>query len=420
MTPTWEIREGDVLDRLREMPAGSIQCVVTSPPYWGLRDYGVEGQIGQERTLGEFIERLVEVFAEVRRVLRTDGTCWVNMGDAYASKARGSDLGWDKSRLTNPARVQKAQAAALRSNGERHRGKGDGLKEKDLMGQPWRLALALQDDGWWLRSEIIWHKLTPMPESVTDRPTRSHEQVFLFTKAPRYFYDADAIREPLSPKTLTTYGAMRHPSGGGSLVKSNNWGRGVQERKPRLNADGEPAGANMRTVWTVAPAPFPEAHFATYPPALVTPCVLAGTSAAGGCVECGAPWRRIVEILGETKSAEGRNLLPAAAAMPGASPDLRKHGGRHGDNIRPRLTRGWEPGCECSADVAPCVVLDPFSGAGTTVMEALRHGRSGIGIELNPEYAALSRRRIAEDAPLLNGAGLIPPEPQPRTSEGPS
>jgi DNA modification methylase len=403
--PAWRIEVGDVVDRLRELPDESVQCVVTSPPYWGLRDYGVAGQIGQEPTLGDFIARLVEVFEEVRRVLRVDGTCWVNMGDAYASKTRGSDLGWDKSRLTNPARVQKAQAAALRATGDRHRGKGDGLKEKDLMGQPWRLAFALQDAGWWLRSEIVWHKPTPMPESVTDRPTRAHEQLFLFAKAPRYFYDADAIREPLATKTFSSHGSTRKPTGGGGLVKADNWGRGVQERKPKVDAAGEPVGANKRTVWTVYSQPYPEAHFATFPPALVKPCVMAGTSAHGACAQCGAPWRRVVDVLGESKSAEGRELLGSATAVPGASPDLRKHGGHHGDNVRPRLTRGWEPTCDhVDVGVRPCVVLDPFSGAGTTVMKALRHGRSAIGVELNPEYAALSRRRIQDDSPLLNGA----------------
>jgi DNA modification methylase len=401
--PTWQLLEGQALDRLRELPDESVHCVVTSPPYWGLRDYGVDGQIGLEPTFAEFLGRLVEAFREVRRVLRSDGVCWVNMGDSYASKTRGSDAGWDTSRLSNPARVQKAQAAALRSSGDRHRGKADGFKEKDLIGQPWRLAFALQDDGWWLRSEVIWHKATPMPESVVDRPTRAHEHLFLLTKAPRYFYDGDAIREPLAPSTQRTWGdSTRRSEAPSDRVKSARFLIGTP-RRPAVDAAGNPMGANRRTVWRLTSQPYPEAHFATFPPKLVEPCILAGTSEAGACSACGAPWRRIVEVLGETKSAEGRELLDSAAAMPGAPPDLRKHAGHHGDNLRPRLTLGWEPTCEhADVDREPCVVLDPFAGAATTLLVAQRLGRSSIGIELNPEYSALARCRIVDDAPLLN------------------
>jgi hypothetical protein len=163
-------------------------------------------------------------------------------------------------------------------------------------------------------------------------------------------------------------------------------------------------------VWTLSSQPFPEAHFATYPPKLVEPCILAGTSQHGACVACGAPWRRLVDVVGATTSSEGRELLESATAMPGVSPDLRKHRGHHGDNTRERRTTGWSPTCGCGAEVGPSTVLDPFSGAGTTGLVALRRGRSYIGLELNPEYAELSRRRINDDSPLLNGAAEEVPD----------
>jgi DNA modification methylase len=472
MTAARRVLEGDALERLRELPDESVQCVVTSPPYWGLRDYGtgsweggesvcdhregrhtgrvvpgtpqaragaapsrwptcgrcgatrVDRQIGLEPTLEEFLERLVAVFREVRRVLRADGVCWVNMGDSYAARA---------DRRSTGASFRNDRATVIPSRPSLP----SGLKEKDLIGQPWRLAFALQADGWWLRSEVIWAKPTPMPESVDDRPTRSHEQVFLLTKAPRYFYDGDSIREPLAESTQRTWGAStRRSSAPDHLVKSGRFLIGRQ-RQPAVDAEGVPVGANKRTVWTISPRPFPEAHFATFPPGLVEPCILAGTSSYGACSRCSAPWRRVVEVLGATKtSAEGRPLLARATAVPGASPDLRMHGGHHGDNLRPRLTRGWQPSCSCwdaeyrrraqlprrarkraqrlaSGDwwrrvrcqpgdprwpVVPCVVLDPFSGAATTGVVAGWYRRSYIGIELNAEYAAMSRLRLEREA----------------------
>lgn len=331
---SWEIRQGDALEQLRLMPDESVQCCVTSPPYYGLRDYGVDGQIGLEETLDEFLDRLVAVFAEVRRVLRSDGTLWLNIGDSYASKPRGSDNGWDKSRLSNPARVQKAQSASLRRS--RHTATAGGAKQKDLMMVPAQLALALRADGWYLRSEIIWHKPTPMPESVRDRPTRSHEQVYLLTKSPRYFYDGEAIREPPAPKTLTTYGSTRTPNGGGDLVMADNLARDIPERGP-----GRSVGANKRTVWTIHSGSYPEAHFATFPPALVEPCILAGTPPQA-CVECGSPWTRLLE------------RKPAGDWNPRTIGDgelvARSTNGLSGDAFRegwePPKTVGWATTCE--------------------------------------------------------------------------
>lgn len=216
------VYEGDSLHVLYHLPANSVQCVITSPPYWGLRDYGIEGQIGLEATLPQFINRLIAVFSEIKRVLKDDGTLWVNIGDGYTS----GDRGYRAPDKKNPAR-----AMSIRPDTP------DGLKPKDLMGVPWRLAFALQDDGWYLRSDIVWNKPNAMPESVKDRPTRSHEYLFLFSKSERYSYDHAAIREP------TPDGRLR----------------------------------NKRSVWNVNTQGTAGAHFATYPPGLIEPCVLAST-----------------------------------------------------------------------------------------------------------------------------------------------
>lgn len=275
---TVRLLQGDCRDLLRDLPGGSVHCCVTSPPYYGLRDYGVDGQIGLEAGPGEFVEELVAVFREVRRVLRDDGTLWLNLGDTYVGGRNG---GIGSSAITSQRNHKAARAAWEKRASEGTHRRPEGLKPKDLIGIPWRVAFALQADGWWLRSDIVWHKPNPMPESVEDRPTRSHEYIFLLSKSERYWYDADAIREPLSPKSHTTYGSVRGSKGGDALgkVKSDNWSAKV--RKPRLKEDGTPAGANARDVWTVASQPFAGAHFATFPPRLIEPCVLAGCPAGG-------------------------------------------------------------------------------------------------------------------------------------------
>ncbi len=315
---TFSIVVGDAADTLRGMDQDSVHCCVTSPPYWGLRDYGAKGQIGLESTVGEFLERIVEVFRGVRRVLRDDGTLWVNLGDSYAGTSGGSD--------GKHAGIHRYRA------GGRTMHKA-GLPRKNLVGVPWRVALALQDDGWILRSDIVWHKPCPMPESVQDRPTRSHEYVFLLTKGRHYHYDADAVRTPLRDKTRTTYGTARKAPEGherDGYVKAGNFAAStMQHRKPRLTEDGEFAGANLRTVWTIAPEPFKGAHFAVFPTALVEPCIKSGCPPGG-------------------------------------------------------------------------LVLDPFAGSGTTGVVANRLGRDFVGVELNPEYAEMARRRIKADAPLFN------------------
>jgi DNA modification methylase len=336
---------GDCRDRLRTLPAESVNCIVTSPPYFGLRDYGVDGQLGLEATPSEFVTTMVEVFREARRVLRDDGTLWLNLGDSYAGSwgAQGhrivesDDPSWHSSQIKNhPKRAR--QTGTIREAG---------LKPKDLIGIPWRVAFALQADGWYLRQDIIWSKPNPMPESVQDRCTKAHEYLFLLSKSERYHYDAAAIAEAVAPATIErlsqpnidaqagsdrvpgkTNGAMKAlpPRFGGSKYGDDET---EQSRTKSGNAyeikDGK---RNKRSVWTVATQPFKEAHFATFPPALIEPCILAGCP------------------VGET-------------------------------------------------------VLDPFGGAGTTGLVADRLGRDAILIELNPAYAAMAEERIRREQPMF-------------------
>lgn len=451
------ILTGEAVEQLRTLADGSVQCCVTSPPYWGLRDYGVDGQIGMERTPEEYVARLVAVFREVRRVLRDDGTLWLNIGDSYAS-GKGTchnPGGGPKSYIQEKERFQldRGSVTSLRESG---------LKPKDLVGIPWRVAFALQADGWWLRSEIVWAKKAPMPESVRDRPTRSHEKVFLLTKAARYFYDAEAVRElpaDYSRKggsaTYTANGSTTNGVGSSTLHQMNSRGR------------------NQRDVWTLGPEPYPEAHFE-----IPRRAILAGTSARGCCPRCGAPWKRVVERTSEatgwqptcTCGAPGDwqpdDLEIIASPLGGDSErdDPTMQTGRAGMNrlrsdnegqrpitryeqrqyaahlrISPHrvamadqagsafdhyvrtdksgaravpqdllerwIERGelervtiptWSP-----PDPVPCTVLDPFLGSGTTLAVAKELGRWGVGVELNGDYVDLAWKRInAVQAPL--------------------
>jgi DNA modification methylase len=326
------IRIGDCLEWMRSLPAESVHCVVTSPPYWGLRDYGVDGQLGLESSPAEYIAKLVEIMREVRRVLRRDGTLWLNLGDTYIGGRNG---GIGASSITSQRNQLAARQAWVASGGRTHRAV-DGLKPKDLVGIPWRVALALQADGWWLRSDIVWHKPSPMPESVRDRPSRAHEYMFLLTRSESYYYDADAIRTPLRDKTYTAHGAPPRKSKGTDAlgrVAAHNIARDCPDRKPRVDAAGEPVGANARDVWrldqieapdvwTIAQEPYPHSHFATFPRALVEPCVLAGSPVGG-------------------------------------------------------------------------LVLDPFAGSGTVGEVALLLGRRALLLELNPAYRPLIERRLS-------------------------
>jgi DNA modification methylase len=393
-----EVVEGDCRTVLRQMNAGTVQCAVTSPPYFGLRDYQVDGQIGLEPTVDAYVAELVSVFREVRRVLRDDGCLWLNLGDSYAAN-RGTG---------SSPHVGKKQASNLGSLLGKLR-VPDGLKEKDLIGVPWMVAFALRADGWYLRSDIIWAKPNPMPESVRDRPTKAHEYLFLLTKNARYYWDADAVREPCEsgPSDIRKMVEGLDRIGGKNkdlcdpLVKASGSTNIGQKRSV-----GDPSGRNMRSVWTIATAPFPGSHFATFPPALVEPCIKAGTSEKGACPACGAPWVRLRE-----PTEEYREVLERANQRGDWYPrtgtnEKREDGTKHGKlegGIRPDYrTTGWEPSCPCDAgEPVPCVVLDPFGGAGTVGLVADRLGRDAILIELNPEYAAMARKRITNDAPLF-------------------
>lgn len=344
-----KIITADVLDGLAQIAGGSVHCCVTSPPYYGLRDYGVAGQIGLEPTLAEYLAKMVAVFREVRRVLRDDGTLWLNIGDSYCSTDKWGGGG-------NTGRQTVANDGTVPSWAVRQRkAPMPGIKPKDLIGVPWMLAFALRADGWHLRQDIIWHKPNPMPESVRDRCTKAHEYIFLFSKSARYYYDADAIAEPV---TLSTVERVSHPTldeQAGSdrvpgktngpmkavLARSGNKARKpASERGVPVDTNGgtngavagsvpwEGATANKRSVWTVTTKPFKEAHFATFPPEIPELCIKAGCPAGG-------------------------------------------------------------------------TVLDPFLGSGTTALVADRLQRSAIGIELNPDYAAMAERRIRGDAPLF-------------------
>ena len=267
-SPDWQhaIYNGDCLETLRQMPDESVHCCVTSPPYWGLRDYGHDGQIGLESTPEAYVARMVEVFREVRRVLREDGTCWLNLGDSYANNgARDSS----KVGGFTGDRIRRGVKGTMDS---RPREIPDGLKPKDLVGIPWRVAFALQSDGWWLRQDIIWHKPNPMPESVTDRCTKAHEYVFLLTKSERYFYDAEAVREMAKPWNK---GRLNAPKLGSDRIFGAGKAGCTSKHYDVIK------GANRRSVWTVPTKPYSGAHFAVMPPGLVQPCILAGCPEGG-------------------------------------------------------------------------------------------------------------------------------------------
>jgi DNA modification methylase len=260
---------------------------------------------------------------------------------------------------------------------------------------PARVALALQDDGWYLRSDTIWHKPNPMPESVTDRPTSAHEHIFLLTKRSRYYYDADAIREANAREwDPTNNGWNTHQTGefDGKIL-----GRATMPHSGLTGNYPNPAGRNCRNVWTIATAPYKEAHFATFPPELPRRCILAGTSEKGACAACGVPWVRCVErtAMGFRPSARHEDAMGVSSNGVGTN--------LYGTMTSPptSTTTGWRAGCECDAGAVPCVVLDPFAGAGTALLVADRLGRDAIGVELNPDYAALIERRLTEDAPMF-------------------
>lgn len=259
-----EFFPGDCRSILPTLPAGSVQCCVTSPPYWGLRDYGIEGQIGLERTPEDYVARMLEVFREVRRVLRDDGTLWLNLAASYFGGVPGSG-GKTAKQITNGGAFF---AGDMRPSPSR-RGHTTRWKQKDMVPIPWMVAMALQADGWWLRSDIIWHKPNPMPESVRDRPTKAHEYLFLFAKGHNYYYDADAVRVKTGRESAWDEKRAVAARTSGNLTEGKQaW------KRPNYT---HPSGRSLRTVWTIASEPYAGAHFATFPPKLIEPCILAGS-----------------------------------------------------------------------------------------------------------------------------------------------
>jgi len=346
-----KVLQGDCIEQLKTIEDKRVHCCVTSPPYWGLRDYGHESQLGLEATPEDYVTKMVQVFREVRRVLRDDGTLWLNLGDSYARSAGNEESKLASLHTMGVGQKKAHEAGAMRKGKNRP---PEGLKPKDLIGIPWRVAFALQADGWYLRQDIIWHKPNPMPESVTDRCTKSHEYIFLLSKSANYYFDQIAIQEPLACSSVARLSQDVDAQQSSDRVPGKTNGRmkavyskrytgqstkdyvagGAQDAsatKARIVdriLSGQITGRNKRSVWTVTTKPYKGAHFATFPSDLICPCILAGCPKNG-------------------------------------------------------------------------IILDPFGGSGTTGQVAMEHGRNAILIELNPQYIGLINRRLADVQPLL-------------------
>jgi DNA modification methylase len=292
---------GDCIAGLRTLPDASVHCCVTSPPYWGLRDYGHDGQIGLESTPEEYVDRMVEVFREVRRVLREDGTAWLNLGDCYASAPKGNKT------PSYGSCFDGRNMSGVDTSGRKDKAAASGLQHKQLVGIPWRVAFALQADGWWLRQDIIWHKPNPMPESVRDRCTKAHEYVFLLTKSERYYYDAEAVSEALSGKPHAP--GNKCSADGGHM--RNDFGTDAMQR-----VWGASGRRNRRSVWTVTTKPYSGAHFAVMPPDLVEPCIKAGCPEGGTVLDPFAGSGTTLAVAAELgRDAIGCELNPEYIAL---------------------------------------------------------------------------------------------------------
>ena len=421
------------------MESESVHCCITSPPYWGLRAYGgQEGMIGLEPTLAEHIDRLVEVFREVRRVLRSDGTVWLNYGDSYAGSwgnygptGKGGQRAKHTERYTRPAYVEDQDRLPPQAQARK-----SGFKPKDRMMIGHRLAIALQDDGWWVRDVGVWHKTNPTPESVKDRPANCYEHVFFLTKARYYFYDHFAVRVPAKADSMarlrrayrgyTPDGQDEHKGIMGPRERRpSNWAdsdfyhdqdprypvRPRGHERPQTGLDQATrdeqmaGGANFRNVWSVATVGFPGSHYATFPPKLIEPFVKASTSEQGVCPECGEPWERLLEVEGRREGGyhDHSDDLGAGQSQAKSAPFIR------------RKTVGWSLACACAGAEAvakpthgvPATLLDPFAGVCTVGLVAARLGRSAELIEINPEYVDLGSKRIFDDNPLFADLEVI-------------
>lgn len=351
----------------------TVHCVVISSPYWGLRNYKVEGQLGLEKTPEEFAGNLVEVFREVRRVLRADGTVWLNLGDSYASHGAGG-MGKHLDYMGDAIVSRQRKIAP------------PGLKAKDQCLIPHRVALALQADGWWIRDTICWFKGNPMPGSMKDRTTCAHEYLFLITKRPIYYFDAFAIQEEATST-----------SGGACIGKVDKKGPGSRRMTAEENASIRNGKRNARSVWKINSHRYKGAHFATFPVKLAERCILAGTSEKGCCPACGAPWKRVVERVKVGERVKANTILPALTGNHGTS-GSDGNGHRYGSTYSVQTTTThWLPACRCPVVTPiPCLVMDCFNGAASTGIAALQNGRRYIGTDLSADYLVQSEKRIRE------------------------
>lgn len=417
------IIQGDCRTELKKLPDNSIDCCVTSPPYFGLRDYGTGEQIGLEETPELFVSKIVEVFNEIKRLLKPTGTLWLNIGDSYWGSGGSTGHTTETKNLG-----RKTYDYGAYPSGANAQKKHDLLKQKDLIGIPWMVAFALRSNGWYLRQDIIWHKPNPMPESVTDRCTKSHEYIFLLTKSPKYYYDMEAIRTPVKDSTVQrmmqqieaqkgsgrvpgkTNGTMKAVGPGraprkGIDNKGGNQGsefgikaythRGSGDKKltghsGNFDSDGNLIGdgmANKKSVWTVNTMPYSEAHFATFPERLIVDCIKAGCPEFV-CNKCGKARERIIEKEYHTHEK-----------WFGDKQTVRNSRGAAGKSYK-ELTGTKEVGltdCGCNEGFSPGIVLDPFMGAGTTALVARKQHRNFIGIELNPKYIKISEKRLRDE-----------------------
>lgn len=373
--PTATILTGDALELLRQLPDGIVDSICTSPPYFRARLYGGgQAELGREKTPIDYVDRLVGVFREVRRVLKSHGTCWIVVGDYYSGGGKGGGGTYERD-------VKPGTWDGITEKGNRRYGD---FKPKDLVCIPWMLSEALRADGWWRRKMIIWSKANCFPESCKDRPTSAHEYVLMMAKSPSYFFDAYAIREKAATDTLTRDGAHANPK---------NW-------------DGGDGTRNSRDVWDIRVEPFKGAHFAVYPTQLASRMVAAATPEGGVCAACGAPYGRVLEDLGPDDAHKascgadsaggyaGRATKDFAAAKAQNASDTKR---RILEGMRIRRTVGFSPTCACRDGYAvPASVLDPFGGAATTALAAGRAGRDSLSLELVADFVRLGIERLLD------------------------
>lgn len=477
MSDTSRLHVGDCVEVLRTLPAHSVHCCVTSPPYWGLRDYGMAEQVGLEETPDAYVEKLVSVFREVRRVLRPDGVLWLNLGDTYAQE-RGHGY-WG-----SPGKGDEYQQKTTK----RWASKGAedfGLRAGSLLGLPWKVALALQADGWILRSDTVWAKRNMLPESVSGwrwepcrvkvkaerarqqgyaeagghrdkrhgnledqpaaawqpcpgcarcapngglvlrrgswRPTRAHEYVFQLAKSPSYFGDGEDVREPNQPDTALRVARGHHRPG-------HKWeqGPGAQTIANDLDHAHNPAGRNLRDVWFLSSQPSRLHHFAMMPPTLVSKCVLSSCP-SHVCSACGDPWARVIERGSSPPDTSQRrtahyNTADRYGARNGGNGGFDALAARMRSGTNGKVTRGFRPTCECGVPAVPGTVLDPFLGAGTVAAAAELLGRYWVGVELNPKYADLLPSRIEEVRSYLSRQSVargVPSKKQEKVTASP-